>query len=55
MKKLFKESPSPEEMVALALGEMEAEYPCDFCLKECKTERGVSFVKVWCKKAEYPD
>jgi len=53
MKKLFIERPTAEEMMTIALGELEAEYPCDFCLKDCKKERGVSFVMCYCKDAEF--
>jgi len=53
--KLFVENPTVEEMIALATGEIEAVYPCDRCLKDCKKERGVSFVMVRCKDAVYEE
>jgi len=53
MKKLFTEKPTVEEMFATATGTLEAEYPCDFCVKDCKKEKGVSFLIIWCKDAEF--
>jgi len=50
MKRLFKAQPTAEELVAIAMGEIEFECPCDHCLKDCKKEN-----MAWCKEAVYPD
>lgn len=52
-KRLFLERPTAEELVSMVLGEIEPEYPCDQCLKDCKEPHGPNFSKVWCQKAEY--
>ncbi len=53
MKKLFTERPTAEELVALALGEIEAEFVCDFCIKDCKEKPNPNWLKPWCKDSEF--
>lgn len=50
-KKLFTSRPTAEELVQLALGEIEAEYLCDHCIKDCK-KGSENWNLIWCVKFE---